>query len=64
MLTLYAVSVKGHPEQIRLFEIYKDEAAYQAHLHSPHFKAYKERTQKMITSLRLLEADPLLLGSK
>ena len=34
VLALYAVSVKGHPEQIRLLEIYRDEAAYQAHLQS------------------------------
>src|SRR5437899_1574883 len=38
VLTLYAVSVKAHPEQIRLFETYRDVASYQAHLQSPHFK--------------------------
>ena len=33
VLTLYAVSVKGQPNQIRnYFEIYKDEAAYESHL--------------------------------
>ncbi len=64
VLTLYAVSVKGHPEQIRLFETYRNAAAYQAHLQSPHFKKYKEQTQQMIKSLTLLETDPILLGSK
>ena len=64
VLTLYAVSVKGHPEQIRLFEIYRDAASYQAHLQSPHFKKYKEQTQQMVKSLTLLETDPILLGSK
>jgi quinol monooxygenase YgiN len=64
VLTLYAVSVKSHPEQIRLFETYRDAASYQAHLQSPHFKKYKERTRLMVKSLTLLETDPILLGSK
>jgi quinol monooxygenase YgiN len=64
VLTLYAVSVKGRPEQIRLFEIYRDAASYQSHLQSPHFKKYKEQTQQMVKSLTLLDTDPILLGSK
>jgi quinol monooxygenase YgiN len=64
VLTLYAVSVKDHPNQIRLFEIYRDEASYRAHLESSHFKRYKSETQQMVKSLRLIEAEPVLLGSK
>jgi quinol monooxygenase YgiN len=64
VLTLYAVSVKAHPEQIRLFETYRDAASYQAHLQSPHFKKYKEQTQQMVKSLTLFDTDPILLGSK
>ena len=64
VLTLYAVSLKEHPEQIRLFETYRDAAAYESHLQSPHFKTYKGRTQQMVKTLRLVETDPILLGSK
>ena len=64
VLTLYAVSVKGHPEQIRLFEMYRDTASYQAHLQSPHFQRYKEQTHQMVKSLTLIESEPILLGSK
>jgi quinol monooxygenase YgiN len=64
VLTLYAVSLKGHPEQIRLFEIYRDAASYESHLQSPHFKAYKAQTQRMVKGLRLIETEPILLGSK
>ncbi len=64
VLTLYAVSIKGHPEKIRLFETYRDDGAYQAHLQSAHFKKYKERTAGMVKALTLLEAEPVLLGSK
>jgi quinol monooxygenase YgiN len=64
VLTLYAVSLKEHPEQIRLFERYRNAAAYESHLQSPHFKTYKDRTQQMVKVLRLLETEPILLGSK
>jgi quinol monooxygenase YgiN len=33
VLTLYAVSLKEHPEQVRLFETYRDAAAYESHIH-------------------------------
>lgn len=64
VLTLYAVSVKDHPTQIRLFEMYANAAAYEAHLQSPHFKKYKTETAGMVKSLRLIEAEPLQLDAK
>ena len=59
VLSLYAVSVKGDPAQIRLFEMYADPAAYEAHLQTPHFKKYKTGTQDMVKSLVLVETDPI-----
>ena len=64
VLALYAVAVKDHPNQIRLFEMYASPAAYQAHLQSAHFKKYKGATAEMVKSLRLIETEPLLLESK
>lgn len=64
VLTLYAVSVKDNPTQIRIFEIYVDADAYNAHLETPHFKKYKSSTQQMVKSLKLVETDPILLGAK
>jgi quinol monooxygenase YgiN len=64
VLTLYAVSVKGQPTQVRIFETYKDHAAYESHLQTPHFKKYKAETQGMVKSLKLIETDPILLGRK
>jgi quinol monooxygenase YgiN len=64
VLTLYAVSVKDHPTEIRLFEMYANAAAYEAHLQSPHFKKYKSGTAGMVKSLKLIEAEPLLLDAK
>ena len=64
VLMLYAVSVKDHPSQVRIFETYKDQAAYESHLQSPHFKKYKETTQGMVKSLKLIETDPIMLAGK
>ena len=64
VLTLYAVSVKGQPNQIRILETYKDQAAYESHVQTAHFKKYKTETQGMVKSLKLIETDPILLGTK
>ena len=48
--------MKSDPAQIRIFEIYADAAAYEAHLQTPHFKKYKTGTQGMVKSLVLVEA--------
>lgn len=64
VLAIYAVSVKDHPEQIRIFERYASQAAYEAHLQTPHFKAYKTATAGMVRSLRLVDTQLILLGSR
>jgi quinol monooxygenase YgiN len=64
VLALYAVSVKDHPEQIRLFEMYATQADYQSHLQTPHFKRYKAETSGMVRSLKLVETDQILLRAK
>jgi len=64
VLCLYAVAIKDHPNQIRIFERYADHAAYERHVHSVHFNKYKSGTQKMVKSLKLIETSPILLGTK
>lgn len=64
VLTLYAVSVKDHPNQIRIFETYAGQTAYEAHLQTSHFKKYKSETRGMVKSLKLIETDTILLGAK
>ena len=64
VLTLYAVALKDNPAQIRLFEMYADADAYKAHLNAPHFQKYKTATRGMVKSLKLLEADKIVLGAK
>lgn len=64
VLTLNAVALKDAPNQIRLMEIYADQAAYEAHLKSPHFIRYKTGTATMVKSLTLHEAISIALCSK
>lgn len=64
VLSLNAVSIKGSPAQIRILEVYADQASYEAHLKTPHFLKYKTGTTGMVRSLRLLETEPIALSSK
>ena len=64
VLTLYAMSVKGSPAHVRILEIYASQAAYEAHLQSPHFLKYKALTSGMVRALRLIETDPIILCAK
>ena len=64
VLFLYAVSVKGSPDKVRVIEGYTDQAAYEAHLSTPHFLRYREQTAHMVRSLRLTETEPIALEAK
>jgi 4-carboxymuconolactone decarboxylase len=64
VLTLFAVAEKENPNQITILEIYADEAAYKSHIQTPHFLKYKQGTLKMVQSLELIDASPLIPGLK
>jgi quinol monooxygenase YgiN len=64
VLVLYAVSEKGNPSHVKVFEIYRDRSAYEAHLGTDHFKKYKTTVEKMVKSLKLVQATPIMLGAQ
>jgi quinol monooxygenase YgiN len=64
VLAIYAVAEKDRPWMLRFFEIYSDEAAYHAHLQTPHFRKYVSDTQPMIVSRRLIDTVPVQLSAK
>ena len=64
VLAIHAVAEKGAPCKLRFFEMYADAAAYDAHIASAHFRTYAETTKDMITSKKLIETVPVLLGAK
>jgi quinol monooxygenase YgiN len=64
VLALYAVSEKEHPNRVRVFEMYKDEASYRKHLQTPHFRKFRDTTDKMVKSRKLLDGVPVVLEAK
>jgi len=64
VLALYAVSLKENPSLVLVFEMYKDEAAYDSHRETAHFKKFSEITGKMVRSRKFLDVDPIMLGAK
>jgi len=64
VLMLHSSSLKDVPHHIRVFEVYADKAAYEAHIHTPHFLKYKSSTAGMVTALRLIDVDPILLAAQ
>ncbi len=59
VICIFPMQRKEKPNLIRIVEIYRDEAAYQAHLATPHFRKYKEGTLHMVKSLDLVPMNPL-----
>ena len=64
VLSLSAVSIRDNPNRIRILEVYADQEAYEAHLRTPHFLKYKNQTAQMVTSLTLIEVDPIAMRAK
>ena len=64
VIAIYSVAEEASPNKLRFFEIYADEAAYQAHIQSPHFRKYFETTKSMITSRKLIDTVPVQLSAK
>ncbi|MFL6633710.1 MAG: putative quinol monooxygenase [Massilia sp.] len=64
VLALYAVSEKDHPNRVRVFEMYTDEGAYRKHLQTPHFRKFRDTTDKMVKSRKLLDGVPIVLDAK
>jgi quinol monooxygenase YgiN len=64
VLALYAIADKDNPARITVFEIYSDAEAYRSHLETPHFKKFRDTTDRMVRSRKLSDAVPLVLGAK
>ncbi|WAC13086.1 carboxymuconolactone decarboxylase family protein [Dyadobacter pollutisoli] len=55
VIAIYPMYQKENPGQIRIVEIYANQAAYKSHLQTPHFLHYKTTTMKMVKTLKLVD---------
>lgn len=63
-LALYAVADKDNPAHVRVFEIYRDAAAYETHLQTAHFRKFRAATDAMVRARKLVDANPVSLATK
>lgn len=59
VIAIFPMFQKENINQVRILEIYADKESYESHLKTPHFLVYKTATLKMVTSLKLVDMDPL-----
>jgi quinol monooxygenase YgiN len=64
VLSLRAMYDKKNPSHITVFEIYADRNAYNSHIHTAHFKKYKETVADMVLSLELTDVEPIVFEDK
>lgn len=64
VLMLHSFAIAEDPTRVRLLEVYASKNAYESHIRSPHFLKYKTSTEKMVRSLRLIDAAPIILCAK
>lgn len=64
ILVMYAVAEKNNPTSVSILEVYENSAAYNIHIKTPHYLNYKEGAKSLVKSLRFIDVDPILLGSK
>lgn len=64
VLVMYAVAEKKDPTHISVLEVYENLDAYDKHINTSHFLAFKEESKKSVKSIRFVDVNPILLGSK
>lgn len=62
VLVMYAGTVVDQPNTWYFIELYQDQAAYDSHIQTPHFKTYIEGSQPLLVhkTLQVLTADMLV----
>lgn len=53
---------RSDPERVWLYEVYIDEAAFEAHMRTPHFLASRPLVEPLILRQDCIEADALALN--
>ena len=64
VVSMYCAIDKHDPTKLYVVEVYRDQAAYQAHVESAHFKAFLGAIQGKVISRQVMETSPAVLGAK
>jgi quinol monooxygenase YgiN len=64
VLVMYAVAEKVNPTRVSILEVYESMDAYKKHIETPHYLRYKDEAKAMVKSLKFIDVNPILLGSK
>ncbi|HEY0652661.1 MAG TPA: antibiotic biosynthesis monooxygenase [Chryseosolibacter sp.] len=64
VLVMYAVAEKANPTSVSILEVYESLDAYKKHIVTPHYLRYKDEAKSMVKSLKFIDVNPILLGSK
>lgn len=59
VISIFPMSQKKTPNQIRILEVYANRDAYEGHIKTPHFLRYKTATLAMVKSLQLIDMDAI-----
>jgi quinol monooxygenase YgiN len=59
VISIFPMSQRANPTEVRILEIYASRAAYEAHIKSPHFEKYKTTTLPMVKSLKLVDMETM-----
>lgn len=63
VIAIYPMIQQRDSCQIRILEIYADQAAYKLHISTAHFQTYKQGTLHMVKSLDLVDMHPMNPGA-
>jgi quinol monooxygenase YgiN len=64
VLVMYAVAEKENPTRVSIVEVYESIDAYEKHIATPHYLQYEEAAKTLVKSLKFIDVNPILLGSK
>lgn len=59
VIAIFPMVVRREAGKVRILEIYASDEAYESHIATEHFKAYKEGTLHMVKSLDLVDMDAM-----
>lgn len=64
VIAMYAATEQDQPNKWLFFEIYANDAAYEAHRQTAHFKHYLAQTEKMVADKQTVEIVPVYLSNQ